>query len=196
MNILITSIVDINKTAHNRLHQFIKYMSTNNDITVLCINDWWKSNQTNVNLYTKGFNKSFENVNTIYLTNRRISPILQELLSYNTVRKLKKMDEFDVHFNYNSLITGYFVSKQVNSNVYDIADDLPEMIRTSPQIPFFLKPFGAMLGSMMLKKNISASKKIVYITESLKDDYNFPQLKSEHIPNGVDTKLFRKYPSN
>ena len=118
---------------------------------------------------------------------------MQELFSYNAIRNLSNIDDFDVHFNYNSLITGYFVSKKMNFNIYDIADDLPEMIRTSPQIPFFLKTLGAILGSKMLQSNVSSSKKITYITDSLKEDYNLPTLKAEHIPNGVDTELFRNY---
>lgn len=195
MKILITSIVDINKTAHNRLHQFIKHLSKKNEITVLCINDWWKLKQTDVNLYTKEFDQFLDDINVIYLTNKKRSPILQELFSYNAIRNLNNIDDFDVHFNYNSLITGYFVSKKMNLNVYDIADDLPEMIRTSPQIPFFLKTLGAILGAKMLQSNIGSSKKITYITDSLKEDYNLPTLKAEHIPNGVDTELFRNYSS-
>jgi glycosyltransferase involved in cell wall biosynthesis len=196
MKILISSIIDIHRTAHSRLHQFIKHLSVNHEITVLCINDWWKSKHTNIDLYSKESDHFFGNVTIVYLTQRHISPILQELFSYNTIRNLKNIDEFDVHLNYNSLITGYLVSKQIDSNIYDIADDLPEMIRTSPQIPFFFKPFGAMLGSIMLQKNISASKKTLYSTNSLKEDYNFPQSKSEYIPNGVDTQLFKQYSSN
>lgn len=196
MKILVSSIIDIHRTAHSRLHQFIKHLSVNHEITVLCINDWWKSKHTNIDLHNKDSDHFFGNVNVVYLTQRHISPILQELFSFNTIRNLKNIDEFDVHLNYNSLITGYFVSRQIDSNIYDIADDLPEMIRTSPQIPFFLKPFGAKLGSIMLQKNISASKITLYSTHSLKEDYNLPQSKSEYIPNGVDTQLFKLYSSN
>lgn len=196
MKILVSSIIDIHRTAHSRLHQFIKHLSVNHEVTVLCINDWWKSKHTNIDLHNKDSDHFFGNVNVMYLTQRHISPILQELFAFNTIQNLKNIDEFDVHLNYNSLITGYFVSRKMNSNIYDIADDLPEMIRTSPQMPFFLKPLGAMVGSIMLQKNISASKKTLYSTNSLKEDYNFPQSKSEYIPNGVDTQLFKRYSSN
>lgn len=192
MKILITSMIDIHKSPHSRLHQFMKHLSVNHEITVICINDWWKNKQTDVSLYTKGLNQSFENVNTIYLTNRKISPILQELFAYYKVRKLKWNNKYDVHLNYGSLITGYFISKKIDSTVYDIGDDLPEMIRASPQIPFFLKPFGVMLGSIIMKRNIASAKKILFITPSLEKSYKLPPLKSECIPNGVDTQLFKK----
>lgn len=111
MNILITSIVDLKKTPHSRLHQFIKYLLKSNDITVVCINDWWKSSQTNAALYTKGLDEIVDNVELIYLTNRKISPIFQEVCSYKTLRDLD-LDKFDVHLNYNTLISGYFVAKK------------------------------------------------------------------------------------
>ena len=46
MKILITSVVDLKKTAHNRLHQFVKYLNRNHEVVVLSINDWWKADQT------------------------------------------------------------------------------------------------------------------------------------------------------
>ena len=52
MKILVTSIVDLKKTAHNRLHQFVRYLAQNHEVTVLSINDWWKANQTNAELLT------------------------------------------------------------------------------------------------------------------------------------------------
>ena len=195
MNILITSIVDLKKTPHSRLHQFIKYLLKSNDITVVCINDWWKSSQTNAALYTKGLDEIVDNVELIYLTNRKISPIFQEVCSYKTLRDLD-LDKFDVHLNYNTLISGYFVAKKAKSTIYDIADDLPKMIRHSLQIPFFLRPFAALLGDYMLKANVARSKRITYITTSLKNSYNLPDIKSTKVPNGVDTELFKKHPSN
>ncbi len=196
MKILISSVVDVNKTPHNRLHQFIKYLSKNNDITVLCINDWWKSKQTDATLYTQNMVNSFGNVEVVYITEKKLSPIIQEVFSFFAIDKIKNINSFDVHLNYNSLVLGYAVSKKARSNVYDIADDLPEMIRTSPQIPFFMKSIGAMFGSAMLKANISNCNKITYITDSLKSDYAFPPSKSVHVPNGVDTALFKKYYSD
>ena len=71
MKILISSVVDVKKTAHNRLHQFIRHLSKNHDVTVLCINDWWKSQQTDVGLYTKDLVDEFQNVEVIYITQKK-----------------------------------------------------------------------------------------------------------------------------
>lgn len=202
MNILVTSIVDLKKTSHNRLHQFVKFLSKNNDITILSINDWWKSGQTDMKLYTVGFEDMFKRIKIIYLTKRRISPILQEVFSVMAVNKFKEIDYeyFDVHFNYNTLISGYSIAKKMNSiginTVYDIADDLPGMIRTSPQIPCFLRPLGGLIGDKMVKKNIEIAKRIIFTTSSLKRPYTAYQNKFKVLPNGVDTDLFRNYHSH
>lgn len=202
MKILVTSIVDPKKTSHNRLHQFVKFLSKNNDITILSINDWWKSGQTDMKLYTVGFEDMFKRIKIIYLTKRRISPILQEVFSVMAVNKFKEIDYeyFDVHFNYNTLISGYSIAKKMKSiginTVYDIADDLAGMIRTSPQIPRFLRPLGGLIGDKMVKKNIEIAKRIIFTTSSLKLPYTAYQNKFKVLPNGVDTDLFRNYHSH
>lgn len=50
-------------------------------------------------------------------------------------------DGFDVQLNYNSLVTGYEISKHIRT-VFDITDDLAAMISASPQIPPPLRPMG------------------------------------------------------
>ena len=42
LKILITSIVDLKKSQHNRPHQFVKYLSKKHEVTVLSINDGGK----------------------------------------------------------------------------------------------------------------------------------------------------------
>ncbi|NJD54587.1 MAG: hypothetical protein FIB07_17215 [Candidatus Methanoperedens sp.] len=42
MKILLTSIVDLKKSQHNRPHELVKYLSRKHEITALSINDWWK----------------------------------------------------------------------------------------------------------------------------------------------------------
>jgi len=188
MKILITSIVDLMRSQHNRPHQFVKYLSKNHEITVLSIKDWWKEKQTE-NGYNKDFEDIFNKINIVYLTEKKVSPILQEVLSRKST-KLK--EDFDVHLNYSTLISGYLAAKKIKT-VYDIADDLGAMIRASPQIPRLLRPFGGALGDFMIKKNIEKSEKVTVTTASLVGSYNIPKNKSEVIPNGVDTKLFRNY---
>lgn len=202
MEILITSIVDLRKTSHNRLHEFIRHLSRNHSITVLSINDWWKTSQTDVSQYQLGVEDILKGIDIRYFTARKLSPYLQEVFSIvNLNRILKEIDytRFGVHLNYNTLVSGYYVARKLKSaginTVYDIADDLPQMIRNSPQIPSVLRPLGKLVGTTMVNRNIKISRKVAYITDSLRDSYHVPQDKLKLIPNGVDTELFNSHPS-
>jgi glycosyltransferase involved in cell wall biosynthesis len=79
--------------------------------------------------------------------------------------------------------------------IYDIADNNPEMIRNSPQIPYPLRPVGGFFGDMMLRRNIRIARRIIYVTTAIKESCHIPEHKSNCIPNGVDTSLFRNHPS-
>jgi len=204
MKIIVSSLIDLQKSSHNsRLHQFLKYLLKNHEISVLSINDWWKSNWDDKSKeYQDDFQHLFDNIESMYLTDKKISPVLQELLCIvrpKKIEKILKKSDFDIHFSYNSLLCGYVVSKYFNSRnvntIYDIADDLPEMARTSPQIPWPLKPFSGLASSLVLKENIKLAKKVTCTTDSLIASCKIPNNKSVLIPNGVDTELFREYPS-
>jgi glycosyltransferase involved in cell wall biosynthesis len=195
VRIRVTSIVDLEKSPHNRLHQFIKYLSKNHDITVISINDWWRKEQIDVeDEYLKD---TLNNIEIKYLTNKKRSLILQEVLSPFMIREL---DDFDIHLNCDALISGYSIAKRLRSKgiptIFDIADDNVEMIKNSPQMPKFLRGFGGAVGGYMIKKNINIAKKVLITTTTLKETYNIPDGKAVSIPNGVDTNLFKKLPSN
>ncbi len=192
MNILITSIVDLKKSQHNRPHQFVKYLSKNHDVTVLSINDWWKGGQDNLESYSKDFDDVFNRIEYHHLTDKKISPIIQEVFSRNKVNNIIEDNDFDVHLNYSTLVSGYFAARKLKT-VYDIADDLGAMVKESPQIPSILKPAGGMFGDFMLKKNINISDRITVTTDILRKTYNIPDHKSEVISNGVDVNQFRNY---
>ncbi|HED00786.1 MAG TPA: glycosyltransferase [Proteobacteria bacterium] len=205
MKIIVTSIVDLKKSAHNsRLHQLLKHLSEKHEITVLSINDHWKAQSDDKSdEYYKDFQSLFERIEMLYLSDKIISPISQELLSFKTINGiLKKLGyDFDVHFNYNTLISGYFVAKKMKKakrlkTVYDIADDLPEMIRSSPQIPSYLRSVGGFVGGFALKKNLRLSDTVTYTTDALRFSCGIPINKSILVPNGVDTELFRPHPSD
>lgn len=193
MKILITSIIDLKKSQHNRPHQFVKYLSSNHDVTVLSINDWWKGSQDNLESYSQEFADIFDRIDYFYLTDKKVSPILQETLCIKKVNDVIK-EEFDVHLNYNTLVSGYIASKNINT-VYDLADDLSSMIRSSPQIPKTLRPVGGILGDLLLKKNIQMSKLVTVTVDNLANSCNIPSYKYQTIPNGVDTSAFRYLPS-
>ena len=202
MRILVTSMVDLRKAAHNRIHQFVKHLSPNHEITVLSINDWWKAGQTDVKLYTKDLEKILQKAEIRYFTGRETSPIFQELFSFmNIERLLKEIDyrQFDIHLNCGTLVSGYMVARKMKSigveTIYDIADNNPEMIRNSPQIPSPLRPAGGLFGSMMLRRNIRIARRIIYVTTAIKESCHIPEHKSDCVPNGVDTSLFRNHSS-
>ena len=202
MKILITSVVDPQKTAHNRLHEFIKYLVQNHEVTVLSVNDWWKAGKTNAGLYTQGVKDMLSGINLKYFTQSRINPVYQELISVATLGKILEgiqYRRFNVHLNYNSLVSGYFVAKKMGAagikTVYDIADDLQAMIRSSPQIPTPLRPIAALAAKVALKKNISVAERVTTIGESLRDLLGNHFEKTIVISNGVDTELFHRRPS-
>jgi len=158
----------------------------------LSINDWWKGEQDNLDAYSGEFNDIFKRIEYVYLTDKKVSPILQELFFKKKVKEVLEENDFDVHLNYSTLLSGYEAAKKIKT-VYDLADDLGAMIRESPQIPRLLRPFGGVFGDFMVRKNIERSEKVTVTTEMLKRTYNIPDGKCEVIPNGVDTNLFRNY---
>ncbi len=195
MKILIPSIVDLRKTAPNRLHHFIKHLSKRHEITAICINDWWKAELVDTNKYYQDFNGTLDNIEIKYITEKKVSPFKQEFLSRRLLN-LKNENGYDVIFNYNTLISGHHMAKKLNiPMIYDLADDLPAMIGDSPQIPRFARPFGKWIGRSALKRSVKISKKVTGITKGLQESYSIPDKKFVLVPNGVDTELFRKVKS-
>lgn len=204
MKILISSLIDLQKSSHNsRLHQFIKHLSGKHEISVVSINDCWKAKwDPKSKEFQHDFKYLLDNINYIYLTDKKISPILQEMTSVigpSSIKGLLKRD-YDIHFSYNCLFCGYAITKRLNlkgvNTIYDLADDLPGMARTSPQIPGPFKPLGGLVSEMVLRKNIALAKKVTCTTESLSRSYDVPGDKSVLLPNGVDTDLFKNYNSD
>ena len=196
MRVLITSSVDLRKTAPNRLHHFVRYLSRKHEITAICINDWWKAGLVDTSKYYQDFKEILDNIDIKYITEKKITPFKQELLSPRLI-KLESCKDFDVLLNSDAPISGYYIAKKLNlPMIYDLADDVPEMIANSPQIPRLLRPFGKWIGRYMLKRNIAIAKKVMGISRTLQNKYLIPDEKFELIPNGVDTKLFRKVESD
>ena len=200
MNILISTIADLKKTAHGRPHQFIKYLlSMGHDITIISINAWWLKDMYSNLYYDNYFEEMFQKANIIYLTKQRANPIIQEIFSFKTLFKSVDYDLFDLHINYHSFVTGYLIGKKMFGlnvpTVCDIADDLPAYMSATPQIPRLLRPFAGFVTERIMRKNIQIADKVTFTLNSLRETYNIPKSKSELIPNGVDTQLFRSYPS-
>jgi glycosyltransferase involved in cell wall biosynthesis len=203
MRILVSSLVDLQKSAHNsRLHQFLRYLSHDHDITVLCLNDWWKAKwEKEGQKYNESFRELFDKIDILYISDRKVSPIVQDALSLVTVGTvLKSIDasDFDVHFSYNNILSGYAITQYTSVHgvptVFDIADDLIEMVRTSPQIAPFMRPVGGMISKAIICKNIRNSQKVTVTAESLSTTYGIPRKKVELLPNGVDVDMFSPRP--
>lgn len=191
MKILITSIIDLKKSAPQRPHHFIKYLSKKHDITVICVNDCWKEGMVDSSKYYRKSNEYLDGVDVRYITTKKMSPIQQELLSPYLI-KLEKCDKFDILFNYNTLVSGYYLARKLKiPMVYDLADDLPAMIADSPQIPRIFQPIGERLGTLLLQRNIHLSKMVTGTSISLKETFTVPDEKFGLTPNGVNTDLFQ-----
>jgi len=190
LRILVTSVVDLKKSQHNRSFQFIKHLSNHHDVTVVTINDWWKGSQDDLHQYSKSFEEVFNRIDFRTLTDKRISPLLQEILPSRTMREVLKLD-FDVHFDYNTISSGYKASKLLPT-VYDFADDLAAMIRYSPQVPRFLRPLAGGYGGFMIRRNLKKAKRITLATQVLMNSIDIGKEKCTVVPNGVDTHLFKK----
>ncbi|MFU2191314.1 glycosyltransferase [Methanobacterium sp. MZD130B] len=189
MKILITSLPDLKKINPQRPHHLIQFLLKEHDITILSVNAWWL-NESNDDF----LKESLEGVNYYYLTDKKMHPLFQELLSFIRFKKLD-LSSYDLHLNLNSLIMGFFISKKMNNlgiqTVFDICDDLPEVFRNSPRLPKFSQHLSVFIGRYMMNKIVKMSSKITYATPSLAKNYDFPNEKSFHIPNGVNVNLFK-----
>jgi glycosyltransferase involved in cell wall biosynthesis len=191
MKILVNSIIDLRKTAPNRLHHFMRYLSRKHEIRAICINDWWRAELLDTEIYNNNFNDVLDGIQIDYITGEKISPFKQEFSSPRLIN-LEGIDS-DIVLNYNTLISGYHTAKSLGlPMVYDIADDLPGMIATSPQIPRILRPVGKYTGNRMLRRSLRIASKITGTSKTIQRSCSVPDSKFELLPNGVDTALFRR----
>jgi len=191
MRILIPSIVDLRKTAPNRLHHLLRFITNKHEITAICINDWWKADLVDTNKYYQDFKEILDKIDIRYISERNISPFRQEFLSRRLI-DLAHNEDHDLIFNYNTLISGHHIAKELKlPMIYDLADDLPAMIGNSPQISRFARPIGKWIGKRALIKSIAISERVTGITKALQMNYSIPENKFVLLPNGVDTSLFR-----
>jgi len=193
MHILVTSIIDLSVTTNSRLHHFINhFLKKGHQVTVVSIKDTWKhgGQRQNKDLLKK--------IRVRYITNRDMNVMFQKgkaLFSMRSILKGINLKKIDIHLSYNSLMLSYLISKRLKEHkiptVYDLADDIPDMIRTSPQIPGFLRPFAGYFGKQMLEKNLKNAKVITISAKEFVESMGIKRYKHTYLPNGVDLKRFR-----
>jgi len=196
MKILVVSILDIQRSAPNRVHHFIKHLSPRHHICTLCLSDKGRDLDNRSERYFSGFWRTSQGPEVHYFTSMEWSPFLQETLSPALLRQ-RDLSDHDVLLNYNTLISGLAVAKRSNlPMVYDIADDLPAMISYSHLVPGLLRPAGQCIGSWLVKRNVRAADRVTATWTGFRDRFSIPEEKFISIPNGVDTTIFRKVPSD
>lgn len=187
MRVLITSLPDLRKINLQRPHYLIEKIAEQNQVTILCVNAWWLDSR-----YDDTTPPLPENVEFKYLCDKPINPFIQEIYGILKFRKLidkSELQQYDIHIDFNSVIFGLYVCMALKrydiKTLFDVCDDLPELTRTSPQIPFLLKSIAFYLSIMLMNATVRHSNIITYVTEALKRSYNFPPERSVLIPNGV-----------
>ncbi len=191
MKILVLSLPDLKKIYPQRPHQLLKHLSKKHEVIVLSVNAWWLDDKKDEYL-----DECLKNVTFLYV-NRNIHPILQEILMLKGfILQNIRIDDFDLILSFHELIATYFLSVKKNIPViFDICDDVPRYIGSSPQIPFLLRPLGQKFAEFLFLKNIASCSKITYTLESLKNVYHIPEDKALIVPNGVDSDLFFQTPN-
>lgn len=187
MKILMTSVVDLQKSQHNRPHHFVTGLCRDHDLTIVSINDWWKHDHGYPS-YDAEFRDALSRVDYHYLTDRRISPILQEMAFRRPLKNLRR-ESFDLHINFNTILSGRAAPGRIPS-IFDMADDLAAMTGSSPQIPWPLRSLASRTARALIERNIRAADKVTVTLRSLSKAYGIPLHKAEILRNGVDTSLF------
>ncbi len=207
MRILITSIVDLKRVTHNRIHVFADYLSRRHDVTVLCLDAWWleksETDDGRAGYHSDSyFRELFERTRILYLSQGRRPAVLQELTSLRTLDGLLReidLASFDVHVNYCNLVAGYFVARKAKRigipTVLDIADDLPHSFARSPRVPRVLRTLAKLGARGMLASNVRLARKVTFVTQALGDAYHLPHDKAVLIPNGFHEELLERAPS-
>ena len=190
MKILITSIVDPASSAHSRMHEFAKYLSRRHDVTILSINDSWKRGQKSSSAYRDDWNRSAANIRLKYLTEDNLTLIRQEMSSKSLAKKsVKEFEEdgIDLILDYNTIRMGQNVAALLGGipRIYDLADDLVDMIRISPQLSPITARIGALVSRHFIKSSIKKAYMVTGTTDALLNEYRVPETKRRILPNGV-----------
>lgn len=197
LRILITSIIDLKRSAPSRLHQIVRRLSRNHELTVVSPYDSWKMSMAETEVYAGNFPDAYGSLVQLHLPFRRLKPALQDFMSPFAVGNLKALvRETDVHFAYDSVVTGWLTTRIATHTgvptILDVADDIPSMILESQQIPGLLRRPSSIVGALILNSTVKMANRVCCSSLSLSRRMEIPQEKARLIPNGVDTERFQE----
>jgi glycosyltransferase involved in cell wall biosynthesis len=197
MRILVPSIVDFKRAPPNRIHHLTRYLAANHQVTVLCINDWWRAAYApSASSYYEGQEQMPGRVDVRYFTSRQFPSFFQEMCAPFDSEG-GNWDDYDVIFNYNTLRSGASIARKAGlPMVFDLADDLPAMISRSPSIPAVFRPLGNLIGRWLVRQTVARASMVTATTPGFCRQFNIPAEQFTLLPNGVDTTLFRRVPTD
>lgn len=159
--------------------------------------DFWKGSQTASKSYSEEFSQEMPNVETIYYSKKRRNIAAQELMSGPRISRLLKEEhhhKYELIFDYNTILSGRNAGQAIAGapRIYDLADDLADMIRHTPQIPAPLSFIGGAISEKLIQRSLTSSSAITGTTKALLTKYQVPEHKQHVIPNGVSLDLFER----
>ncbi len=132
------------------------------------------------------------NLDVNYFTESEGGPISQEIASCLGASGLDRRS-YDMVLNYSTVLSGLSCSKAIRAPmVYDLADDIPALLRDHPGMPRLLSQLGGGVGEFALRTSIHSSVAVTTVSKSLADRYRTRGVNFHIVPNGVDTDLFRR----
>lgn len=198
MRILVLSTTDIVKAAHSRPHQIVTHLSAKHKLEVFCANAWWLT-RNGKQLYHHTYN---QNVNIGFFSKENENPIRQERLAASRFERDSAVAStgYDLILDFDSLIVGRSALRFAKRNripfVFDLDDDLPAMIRGSPNVPLPLRALAGAVARKYARRLCRDADRVIVTLPSLGEDFGVSSNKLSVIPNGVDTEMFARKPSH
>ncbi len=190
MRLLITSVVDPENSAHCRVHEFARYLSRRHDVTILSINDCWKKKQKSSSTYHEDWIASASNITLKHLTDENLTLMRQEMFSKSLAKESTKnliKSGVDVILDYNTIRIGQNVASLLKGvpRIYDLADDLVDMIRNSPQLSPVIARIGSLVSRHYVRTSIEKADFVTGTSGALLNEYGVSEAKRRILPNGV-----------
>ena len=201
MDILLTSTVDPMRSAYGRLHEFCRHLSHKHSLSVLSVRDSWKGGQKASESYSREASRYLSRVKIHYLSKKDSRLSTQELTSRRTLKGIIDQDigeSHDLILDYNTLLIGQNLGRLLPSvpRIYDLADDIPDMVRISPQVSPWIAPVAAAFSERKLRRSVRFAAGVTATTQMLIDMYAHSAKVTSIVPNGVSSSFFQELPAS